>query len=164
MAPDVGVDGVLVENFSDRPFRARANPETIAAMTRVTLELVVASKKSVVGVEILLNDPKASLGIAHATGAAFMRTDFFVDPMERPEFVGQMKIDPEGLMAYRKSIGADDVLILADIQVKFARMMVERSLIESARLAAEHQPSRTRVVTNQNFPSPASLFAHKSPI
>ncbi len=133
-----GVDGVLVENFSDRPFRAQANPETIAAMTRVTLELVVASKKSVVGVEILLNDPKTSLGIAHATGAAFMRTDFFVDPMERPEFVGQMKIDPEGLMAYRKSIGADDVLILAEIQVKFARMMVERSLIESARLAAEH--------------------------
>ena len=24
-----------------------------------------------------------------------MRTDFFVDPMERPEFVRQMKIDPE---------------------------------------------------------------------
>ncbi|MGB5432477.1 MAG: BtpA/SgcQ family protein, partial [Acidimicrobiia bacterium] len=36
-----GVDGVLVENFADRPFRLKARPETVAAMTRVVRELVL---------------------------------------------------------------------------------------------------------------------------
>jgi predicted TIM-barrel enzyme len=34
-------------------------------------------------------------------------------------------------------IGGDDIMILADIQVKYATMLVERSLAESAALAAE---------------------------
>lgn len=58
--------------------------------------------------------------------------------MERAEHGGAMAIDPEGLMAYRRQIGAEDVLILADIQVEYATMMVERSLAESAALAAAH--------------------------
>jgi hypothetical protein len=70
-------------------------------------------------------------------GASFIRTDYFVDPMERPEHGGRMRIDPEGLLRYRQSLGADSLLILADIQVKYARMLVERTLSESARLARE---------------------------
>jgi hypothetical protein len=34
-----GVDGVLVENSADRPFRLVARPETVAVMTRVVREL-----------------------------------------------------------------------------------------------------------------------------
>ena len=56
-----GVDGVLVENFADRPFRLEARPETVAVMTRVVRELVLNASTAVVGVEILLNDPAASL-------------------------------------------------------------------------------------------------------
>jgi predicted TIM-barrel enzyme len=48
-----------------------------------------------------------------------------------------MFIDPDGLLAYRRSIGADDIMILADIQVKYATMLVDRSLAQSAALAAE---------------------------
>jgi len=133
-----GVDGVLVENFSDRPFRLKARPETVAAMTRVVRELVLATDTTIIGVEVLLNDPAASFAVAKMAGAGFMRTDFFVDPMERPEFEGPIDIDPEALISYRRSIGADDVLLLADIHVKFATMLVDRSLAESARLAAHH--------------------------
>lgn len=129
--------GVLVENEQDRPHRIRAERETIAVMTRVTRELVSRSRSAVVGAEILLNDPEASLAVARAAGASFIRTDYFVDPMEREEHGGRMHIDPEGLLRYRKTIGADDVLIFADIQVKYARMLVERTLTESARLARE---------------------------
>ncbi|MFP6743372.1 MAG: BtpA/SgcQ family protein [Alphaproteobacteria bacterium] len=133
-----GAQGILVENDDDRPMRVEAAPETTAIMTRVTREEVVAASGAAVGIEILLNDPMASLAVAKASGAAFIRTDYFVDPMERAEHGGAMAIDPEGLMAYRRQIGAEDVLILADIQVKYATMMVERSLAESAALAAAH--------------------------
>lgn len=132
-----GADGVLVENEDDRPRRLLSAAETTACMTRVTRELVLAARRCVVGVEILLNDPEASLAVALAAGARFIRTDYFVDPMERPEY-GAMRIDPVGLMAYRRRIGAEDVLVLADIQVKYATMIVARTLAESARLAREH--------------------------
>jgi membrane complex biogenesis BtpA family protein len=133
-----GVQGILVENDDDRPMRIESAPETTAVMTRATREAVVAASRAAVGIETLLNDPMASLAVAKAAGAAFIRTDYFVDPMERPEHGGTMAIDPEGLIAYRRDIGAEDVLILADIQVKYATMMVERSLAESAALAADH--------------------------
>jgi len=127
-----GADGVLVENEDDRPRRILSAAETTACMTRVTRELVLAARRCAIGTETLLNDPEASLAVALAAGARFIRTDYFVDPMERPEY-GPMRIDPVGLMAYRRSIGAAHVLVLADIQVKYARMTVERSLAESAR-------------------------------
>jgi len=131
---ECGVDGVLVENEYDRPHRVEAAPETIAAMTRVTRAVVQESESVVVGCEILLNDPKASLAVAESAGAAFIRTDYFVDRMMRPEY-GEFHIDPDALMAYRTLIGADDILILADIQVKYATMIEPRSLHESAELA-----------------------------
>ncbi len=130
------LDGVLVENEGDVPHRVEAGRETIAAMTAVTRELVTAARSLPVGIEILLNDPEASLAVALAAGAAFVRTDYFVDEMQRPEH-GVMRIAPEAVMAYRAGIGAEDVLVVADIQVKYAQMLAPRSLAESARRARE---------------------------
>jgi len=132
-----GAQGALVENEYDRPHRVLSAPETTAAMTRVTREVVAAARAIEVGAEILLNDPRASLAVTLAAGGSFMRTDYFVDPMSRPEHGGAMAIDPEGLIAYRHLIGADDILILADVQVKYATMLVERTLAQSAALAVE---------------------------
>jgi membrane complex biogenesis BtpA family protein len=129
-----GIDGVLVENEEDHPHEVSAGPSTIANMTRVTTAL--AARASVpLGVEILLNDPKASLAVAAAAGARFIRTDYFVDRMMRPEY-GEMSIDPAGILSLRRRLGADHVLVLADVQVKYAQMIEPRPLAESAALAA----------------------------
>lgn len=152
------VDAVLVENENDRPHRVEAARETIAAMTRVTREIVAKSGDAPVGVEILLNDPEASLAVALGAGASFIRTDYFVDPMERPEHGGVMRIDPEALIAYRRRIRADRVRILADIQVKYARMLEERSLTRSAALAHRHGADGV-VVTGSITGDPPSVEA-----
>jgi len=131
-----GVDGVLVENEYDRPHRIMATAEVTAAMTRITRELVAARRSARIGCEILLNDPRASLAAAGAAGADFIRCDYVVDRMTRPQY-GEFEIDPEGLLRYRDAIGAGDVMILADIQVKYATMIDPRPLAESARLAAK---------------------------
>ncbi|MGH6939431.1 BtpA/SgcQ family protein [Hypericibacter sp.] len=151
-----GADGVLIENEDDRPHVVLSAPETTAAMTRITREVVAAARRCVIGIEILLNDPAASLAVAKASGAKFIRTDYFVDPMERPEHGGAMHIDPEGVMAYRHRIGADDVLVLADIQVKYARMTVARGLDESARLARQHHAAAAIVSGNATAEPPGA--------
>jgi membrane complex biogenesis BtpA family protein len=131
-----GLAGVLVENENDRPHRILAERETVASMTAIARELV-RERRLPVGVEILLNDPEASIAAALGAGAAFVRSDYFVDRMHRPG-LGDMRIDPEAVMAYRARIGADHVLVLADVQVKYAHMCEPRPLAESARLAAVH--------------------------
>jgi uncharacterized protein len=130
-----GVDAVLVENEEDHPHEIEASPSTIAHMTRVTSALV--SRASVpVGVEILLNDPNASIAVAAASGARFIRTDYFVDRMERPEY-GEMRIDPAAVLALRRRLQAEQILVFADVQVKYARMLEPRPLARSAALARD---------------------------
>ena len=133
----MGVDGALIENEYDQPHRVEATPETISAMTSVTRAVVEASDKCVIGVEILLNDPKASLDVAKAARAQFVRTDYFVDPMSRPQY-GEFNINPEDVITHRHKIGADQILILADIQVKYAKMLIDRTMEQSASLAQKH--------------------------
>jgi membrane complex biogenesis BtpA family protein len=130
-----GIDAVLVENEEDHPHEILASPSTIAHMTRVTSALV--SRASVpVGVEILLNDPQASVAVAAASGAKFIRTDYFVDRMERPEY-GEMRTDPAAVLALRRRLQAEQILVFADVQVKYARMLEPRPLSRSARLARD---------------------------
>lgn len=154
-----GASGVLIENEYDRPHRVTATPETIAAMTRITRAVVQESESAVIGCEILLNDPRASIAVARMAGARFIRTDYFVDRMSRPEY-GEFAIDPDGLIAYRKSIDADDVLILADIQVKYAKMLEPRPLSESARLAREKGADAVVVTGKQSGVPPTIEDLH----
>lgn len=148
-----GVDAVLVENEYDRPHRVLSAPETTAAMTRVTRAVVQESESAVVGCEILLNDPRASLAVARMAGASFIRTDYFVDRMTRPGY-GEFEIDAGGLIAYRSALGADEVLILADIQVKYADMLEPRPLAESARLARDKGADAVIVTGRQSGQPP----------
>jgi len=149
-----GIDGVLIENENDRPHRIAASRETIAAMTRITRAVVQESDAIPVGCEILLNDPMASLAVALAAGAEFIRTDYFVDRMTRPKY-GEFEIDAISLLDYRNRIGADDILILADIQVKYADMVEPLSLSESARLASESGADAIIVTGNETGDAPA---------
>jgi membrane complex biogenesis BtpA family protein len=158
-----GLDGVLVENENDSPHRVAAASETIAAMTRVTHALVAAANGLPVGVEILLNDPEASLAVAHSSGADFIRTDYFADAMQRPEY-GVMRIAPGEVVAHRARIGAERVLILADIQVKYAEMIAPRTLAASAQDAAEQRADAVVVTGTRTGepPSPQDVLAARS--
>lgn len=151
---DGGADGVLIVNENDIPHRIRAQPETISAMNRIARTVSDMSSDLLVGCQILLNDPIASLAVARTAGLDFVRCDYFVDPMERPGH-GPMALDPDGLMAYRREIDAEHILVLADIQVKHATMLEERSLRESARRAALHLADAVIVTGAETGSAPA---------
>lgn len=141
-----GIDGVLIENEYDHPHTITASPEVIGYFARTAKE-VVEQAKVPVGVEVLLNDPKASLTIAKSSGAAFIRTDYFVDKMER-EGYGEMEINPKGLIDFRKKIDAENIAIFTDIQVKFAKMLEEKDIVDSAIEAIAYQ-SEAVIVTGK---------------
>jgi membrane complex biogenesis BtpA family protein len=113
-----GVDGVIFENLQGD---FEATQEMLSAMTVIVSRAVQKSKTIVVGVEVLWHDPTASLAIAKAAGAKFIRTDFFADKMKADDRIIDEK--PQRIIDYRTKIGAEDVILLTDIQVKYAEMI-----------------------------------------
>ena len=102
-----GIDAALIENDADSPCQVKGTADVVAPMTVVAHELVKIANIPL-GVEVLLNDPKASLAIAKTCGLQFIRTDYFVDRMTRKGY-GEFEVDPKGLMQYKKKIGAQDI-------------------------------------------------------
>lgn len=144
-----GFDAVLVENDNDQPHMITPTPEVISFMTLITSEIVKRAEIPV-GVEVLLNDPLASMGIAANTGCKFIRTDYFVDRMSRDIYGGEMKIQPEEIVAYRKKLQAEEILILADLQVKYATLLEKgKSIGTSLKQAIEKEADA--VVITGNF-------------
>lgn len=112
-----GVDGILVENFLDAPFFGGPVPaETVAAVTRATLEVMACSSLPV-GVNVLRNDARAALGVAAATGAAFIRVNVHVGAMWTDQ--GFLEGRAADTLRARSALGAR-VAILADVLVKHA--------------------------------------------
>lgn len=147
-----GVDAILFENVNGG---FEAPPEMVAAMTRIVSAAVQQSPKLIIGVEVLWHAPEASLSIALASGAKFIRTDFFADEMIADGKT--VKVDTEALLDYRKRIGAEHVLILSDIQVKYAQMVDPHKTIQQSALDARDQGSDGAIVSGPKSGVPPSV-------
>jgi len=129
-----GFDAVLVENDNDKPHTEFANSAQVASFTAIAAE--VCKKATIpVGVQMMLNDWKASFEIAKVVGAAFTRLDVFVDHITC-EWC-EINPNPAKIMAYKNKI-YPQLLLLADIQVKYKTMVKPRPLTASAKLAIQH--------------------------
>lgn len=148
-----GVDGVLVENDFDQPHTLTGGPEIIAAMTRVT-RAVVDRARVPVGIEVLLNDWRGSLAVAAASGAQFVRLDFFVDRVRSK--LGVIDPEPAAVVAYRDHIRAGHVRIFTDLQVKYTTVVDgPKPLAQSAREAADAGADAVIVTSHETGTGPA---------
>ena len=115
---DAHFDAVLVENFGDSPFYPdQVPPETVAALTRAVVVAREVAADLPVGVNVLRNDARAALGIAAATGAAFIRVNVLAGTMwtDQGPIVGRA----HDIARVRRAI-APTCCVLADVQVKHA--------------------------------------------
>lgn len=72
-----GFDAALIENDNDKPHTEFANEAQIASFSVIANE-VCKNAKITIGVQMMLNDWRASFAIAKAAGAKFTRLDVFV--------------------------------------------------------------------------------------
>jgi uncharacterized protein len=117
-----GVDGLLFCNEADLPYRLQTGPETATAMAALVGELNQEIHVPF-GIDIVW-DPVASLAVARATGACFVRE----------VFTGVYESDL-GLMRPGISAAADDVAVFANITPEFASPLGHRAAEERARSA-----------------------------
>ncbi len=152
---DTGFTALLVENFHDVPFPAGdAAPETIASMAVVT-RAVREAVEIPVGVQVLRNDALAGLGIAVATGASFVRVNVLAGAAVTDQGLVQGCADV--LLRRRAALGADDVMILADVDVKHATSLDSRPLVERAADLATRAGADAVLVTGRATGAPVDL-------
>ncbi len=121
-----GANGLMVENFGDVPFYKGDVPrETVAAMTRVAVELRRAVPGLPLGINVLRNDGLSALAVAAAVGASYIRVNVLSGSAVTDQ--GVIEGQAAALMRYRKALGAD-IKVLADVRVKHAAPLAERPL------------------------------------
>lgn len=103
---DAGFDALVFANEGDRPYLTTVGPETVACYVRIATEVL-----SEVGVPFgcgVLMDPFATIAVAKAIGARFVRT--YVTGSYEGLF-GSQRCCPGEIFRYRHAIGADDVRV-----------------------------------------------------
>jgi membrane complex biogenesis BtpA family protein len=113
-----GVDGLIVENMWDIPFRAgpHVQPESIAAQA-VVARAVRQAVNLPLGINLVHNGGVALLGIALAAGASFIRVCTFAGAgvWDAGEWDEGCAAD---LMRRRKELHAEHIKLFADVDKK----------------------------------------------
>jgi membrane complex biogenesis BtpA family protein len=127
---DGGVDAVMFGNENDRPYSLKAPSASVAAMSAVISRLSPGIRIPF-GVNYLW-DPVASVSIAAATGAKFVReifTGVYASDM------GLWVPDCDGALKARRNLGVRDLKLLFNINAEFAAPLDTRPLPLRARSA-----------------------------
>jgi hypothetical protein len=130
---DNGVNGLNIENYFDLSYSPDVAPaETVASMAIIANEIRRAFPKAVLGLCVLA-DPIASIAIAHAIRAQFIRATFFTEASV--DVSGLVIRRPHEILRYRKFLDPS-VKIFADVQIKHSAPLARRPIEESAYDAA----------------------------
>ncbi|XP_015591296.1 uncharacterized protein F13E9.13, mitochondrial isoform X2 [Cephus cinctus] len=135
---ECGVDGIMVENMHDIPYVRSKDllPETTAIMTRVCTEIrKVVLNCTACGVQVLAGANKEALAVAQAANFQFIRAEGYVFSHIADE--GFTDSCAGTLLRYRKQIGAEDVLVFADVKKKHSAHAItaDVSLVETSKAA-----------------------------
>ncbi|KAK7026704.1 hypothetical protein SK128_019311 [Halocaridina rubra] len=133
-----GVDGILIENMFDLPYLQASSlgPETVACMTRVCQEVRDITPSHIpCGVQILAGGNKEAVAVSKACGLQFIRAECFVFSHVADE--GLMNASAGSLLRYRRSVGAEDILIFTDIKKKHSAHAItsDVDIVEMAQAA-----------------------------
>jgi len=110
-----GCHAVLVENMGDAPYlKGVVAPETMAAMTRITREVVRLGLPT--GVQVLAGANRQALAVAYAAGAQFLRVEGFAYAHVADE--GWIEACAGPLLRARSNLGAQSIAVWADVQKK----------------------------------------------
>ncbi|WP_404862643.1 BtpA/SgcQ family protein [Georhizobium sp. MAB10] len=127
---DADVDAVMFGNENDRPYELEVDTASTATMAFVIGQLRKEIQKPF-GVNVLW-DPMASVALATATGASFMReilTGTYASDM------GPWTPNAGKAMRYRDRLNRSDLVMLANVSAEFAYSLDRRDLADRARSA-----------------------------
>ena len=122
-----GVDGIILENFMDRPFKQRIkDPETIAAFSIIVWEI---RKRATVpiGINLLRNSGVEAMSIACVVGTDFIRVNAYSEPLWSPE--GLLQPIARDIQSIKNKLNCK-AKVFADVNCKHSKPIMD--LIEAS--------------------------------
>lgn len=123
-----GVDAVMFSNEASLPYLTKVDPITTVSMARVIAELYDEIKVPF-GVNVLW-DPSASIDLAVATGAKFVREIF--TGVYASDY-GIWNTDAGRVVRHQHAVHGQDVKLFFNIVPESAAYLAERSVVDVAR-------------------------------
>ncbi|KAG1673134.1 hypothetical protein GQR58_015676 [Nymphon striatum] len=154
-----GVNGIMLENMHDIPYVTSVNigPEIVSCMTKVAVEVKKVVPPTIpMGIQILAGANEHALAVALAAGLDFVRVECFVFSHVADEGIMNGCAGP--LLRYRRQIGAQNILIFADIKKKHSsHSLTEDVSISEMAKAAQFFNADGIIVTGSSTGQPADL-------
>jgi uncharacterized protein len=141
---DAGFDAVLFQNTGDVPALEEGDEATVAFMTAVGLRLREITP-NLLGVNVLMNGSKASLAIAKAISADFVRIKINAGVVATS--TGIVQANPHDVLAFRNRIAAHNIDIIGDLYDRTAAPIGEFPIEVLADLAIRHADVDALVVS-----------------
>lgn len=111
-----GVHGLLIENMHDTPYlKGSVGPEIVSSLAVIAREIKKSSRLPC-GIQVLAGANREALAVALAARLDFIRAEAYSFAHVADE--GLMESCAGELLRYRRTIGAEDVRVWADIKKK----------------------------------------------
>ncbi len=107
-----GINAVMLQNIGDLPVPETARPETSAWMAILGAR-IRERFGGLFGVSLLEDDPEATISVAQASGADFVRLKVYVGALTGPD--GLREGNAYRAQYHRTRLGARDIAIVADV-------------------------------------------------
>ena len=125
---DGGVHGLMMENFGDVPFYpGRVPAYVVAQLTAIAVEIKRITPLPL-GINVLRNDGLSALAVAAAAGAEYIRVNVLCGARVADQ--GLLQGIAHELLRERQMLGAANVKIFADVDVKHSAALARRELID----------------------------------
>ncbi len=145
-----GVDGLLFENWGEE-YTNRRVPQDVRRYTTAVMAEASKDTNLPYGVNVLPLDYEASFDIAKETKARFVQVDTFVDTV-RTDYSNRfiIRINPKEVIDYRRKLGLNDVILLANIQTKHYSTIPPNKKLETSAIKAVENGADALVVTGKS--------------
>ncbi len=150
---DGGVDGLIIENYGDRPFMKRVSKMTVSSFSMVCAKIEEMCDLPM-GINVLRNDWESALSMAKSLGSSFVRVNVYIGCCITPE--GIMEGEAGNIMRFRKKHDID-ASIFADIQVKHADVHYPKDMVTAAVEASERGMVDALIVSGKRTGKPVDL-------
>lgn len=156
---DGNVDAIILENYYDIPFfKDSVPPEVVASMTRLShVAKSIINERAMLGINILRNANIDAMAVARIVDADFIRVNVLTGAMLTDQ--GIIETNAANLLRYRESlsINSKKIEIIADVQVKHAVPLAERSLAAEIKDTIHRSCAEGVIISGKATGDPPSL-------
>ncbi len=144
-----GIRNIMLQNVSDLPMLEKVGPEVTAYMSAVGYAMKMAVPEDCsLGVSVLKNDGAATVAVAEAMGADYVRAKVYVGAMVSASGIECGCVDE--VLAMRYKLGSS-VQIWADVHDRVGTPLANVSLLDDCGLAIDKGLADALIICGKNF-------------